>query len=495
MSQALRAPQPVRVLTVSFAIGITAVLIGVGIGMERLEAALLPVLGIVAAVVLPRLSLASWGILLLILSITSRGLVALFGLPPIVSYLHYPAAVVFAVVASARPREAEGRGSRAPTRWLVGLLFMCLFAMVANFSHPMRALIFIVIVGEPLLIMWAISRWGEDRVGLRRLAVVGALLMFLQVPIGVVQALTIGFADPVQGTLVGHGAGAHVLGGLFGLTLFVSVGGLVARRISPPAAAVGICVSVGMILIANAIQVLIAAAFALILVPLFVPMRESDVSQRVSARFGVVLVGLALTLTAATSSLYLAEAMIPGILTRAQKLARVEELPERQLIEFRARVDPGALVIGSGPGTTASRASLLLTPTLLKETSPLAALDLPPTDVGLGISGLSRNPAYGGSAESFASSVVGIIGDLGLLGVAATAWLFVAIWRELGRWRNWLMTTGRAILLMSVILSFIDNWLEYPEFTVPLGMILGLALRPEESQEPPTDASSPFSQR
>ena len=81
------------------------------------------------------------------------------------------------------------------------------------------------------------------------------------------------------------------------------------------------------------------------------------------------------------------------------------------------RSDPLTLVLGSGPGTTASRASLLLIGP--PQGSPLTFLGLEPTELGMALFVASSNPAYGGSVESAASSALGIIGDLGLVGLVA----------------------------------------------------------------------------
>jgi len=88
---------------------------------------------------------------------------------------------------------------------------------------------------------------------------------------------------------------------------------------------------------------------------------------------------------------------------------------------------------------------------------------------------------YGGSVESAASSVLGVAGDLGLVGLAALGLLFVAMWRRAGRSTSWLAPAGRAGLLMVAALSVIDNWLEYPEFAIPFAILIGFVL--SEAQE------------
>ena len=58
------------------------------------------------------------------------------------------------------------------------------------------------------------------------------------------------------------------------------------------------------------------------------------------------------------------------------------------------------------------------------------------------------------------------------------AWgvLLFAIWRRMGKSRSWLAPAARSALLMATALSFVDNWLEYPEFAVPLAVLIGFVV-------------------
>ena len=120
--------------------------------------------------------------------------------------------------------------------------------------------------------IWAIARWGVDDETVRTVGIVAVLLAAIQIPIGVYQGLVYGWSDPVQGTFVGHGAGHHVLGGLFALALFVVIAAVLARRINPSRrSGAGVAVCFGMMLATGSMSVLVIASFAAVLEPLIAP--------------------------------------------------------------------------------------------------------------------------------------------------------------------------------------------------------------------------------
>jgi hypothetical protein len=449
--------------------GLTAaVATGTALGAGYTLGALL-ILVAVAATLTPALTLTQWCILLLVTSVAGRGLVALLGLPTLVGFLHYPVTVAFAAYATHRPGTPV---SRRIGRWLTGLLALLILSMLANGSHPLRAALYLAISGEPLLVLWAVVRWGphihvERKVGLGALA-----LLALQIPLGVWQGMKFGWMDPVQGTVVGSGAGAHILGGLFALGLLVVVGAAMDGRVPWPVSLAAGTVAVGMMIAAGANQVVIAVAMAISVLPLIAWSPSHSRSRRRLLLGGAVL-SVVLALTAL---MIMQRANESDIIGRAEGLSRPDQLPETRLTLERFSKHPLQLVFGDGPGTTASRASILLTPEMLRQSSPLAALRLSPTEEAVRIVSQVR-AHYGGSAESVASGTFGIVGDLGLLGLVGLALILAGVWREAGRSRNQLARAARGALLMSAILSFIDNWLEYPEYAVPLALLLAFALQ------------------
>jgi hypothetical protein len=449
-------------------------LAGWAIGHGNLFLALVPPILIVGIGLFDRLSLAGWCGLVLVLTVVSRAVVAILGLPDVFNFIHYPAALAFAVAAAHRPRHER---SRLPAgRWMTGLLLLTALSSIANSTNPLRGLMFLLILGEPVVVIWAIQRWGVDeateaRVG--RLAFVGLLI---QIPLGVWQGSMGGWYDSVQGTMVGHGAGAHILGGLFALGLFIWLAAIFDGRHSWFTAVVVGGVAFGMMAAAGAVQVIILAAVALPATLLFRARerpfnsgREGVRARWNASRIAITLVLVVLVLTAPSWI----DSIAPGTSSRAADLASPSRLEEVVLAKERAQSNPLQFLLGSGPGTSASRAALLLTPYNTKPGSFLLELPIEPTALALRYSLASKSISAGGSAESAASSILGVIGDLGIVGLLGLVFMFLGMYRASNRLRSWLAPAVAAALVMAFGLSFIDNWLEYPEFSVPLAILIG----------------------
>ena len=122
------------------------------------------------------------------------------GLPEVVDFLHYPVVLLFALAAADRPPRAA---SRAPGRWLVIFFLVVLLSAVAHPDVPTRAVLFLLIAGEPLVVIWAIARWGVDESAVRTVGVVAVLLAAIQIPIGVYQGLVVWMVGPGSGHVGG----------------------------------------------------------------------------------------------------------------------------------------------------------------------------------------------------------------------------------------------------------------------------------------------------
>ena len=466
--------------------GAVAAVIGVATGRDRmLLAVILAGCVLVASVFFTDyLTLFHWCAFLLLGTVLARALVVLMGLPGVLNFAHYPVALGFAWAAANRPR-SDAYKSELPRRWLIGLVLVTAISAGANLVHPFRVLFFLLIVGEPLLVIWSIRRWGPEPESRRKLIYLTVALVLLQVPIAAMQGLTRGWTDPVQGTLMQHGAGAHVLGGLFALVLFISVFAVRDRWIDPVRGLGLAAISVLVMVAAGAMAVLLTSVLALLVASSFATSVGRS-GPSVELRPGGSFVALLFVIPA----ILLAQTMVPAIFERSREFMDLQRFPEADLISDR-RSNLADLTVGSGPGTTASRASILLAPGVYEEGSPLAAVGLPPTEEGLRILRqdlLIIGELAGGSAEKSASTALAILGDLGLAGALATLLLFISIWRDTAFAPSALGGAIRAALLMLLALIFLDNWLEYPEFTVPLALLIGFASA-DNHQDEATDAA------
>jgi hypothetical protein len=433
---------------------------------------------VIALVVWFKLTPAGWCILLILTTLAARGPVAIFDLPGVLNFIHYVVLAGFCLWVLLRP---PNRSSSAPTWWLLSFLLLTLVSLAAGFSHPVRALLFVLIAGEPLFVVWAVHRAAPDSRAVRTVAIVAIALMAVQVPWGLYQGFTLHFGDPVQGTLTTLGAGSHILGALFAICLFVVSAALALKRIGLAAGAALAFVCFGMMLATASAAVTILGTLAAVAAPLLAVRARGVNRGRGSGwalKIGATLIALPLALLALTWI----PRRIGGFEKRLQTLARVEQAPEVLLVERRSK-DPVALIFGSGPGTTSSRASILLA--LPPGNSPIGLVGLPPTPLGIEYAYGTRAP-FGGSAERFASGALGIVGDLGLLGFAWLIAFFASIWRQAGRIVSVTGIAVRGSLLMISALLFLDNWLEYPEFAVPWAILVAFGIRgPAEA-----DASS-----
>ena len=227
---------------------------------------------------------------------------------------------------------------------------------------------------------------------------------------------------------------------------------------------------------AGAVQRILLTVVALPAIALFRPRAQSLTAggEETRTRLGISGIAIASLLVVFVLSVPVWAGFITsGLSSRAADLADPSQREEAILATERLRSNPLQFLLGSGPGTSASRAALLLTPSYQKAGSKLQELPLEPTPLALEYSRKSKSPLFGGSAESAASSILGVIGDLGILGLIGLCFMFFGIHRASKRVNSWLVPAVAAALIMTFGLSFIDNWLEFPEFSIPLAILVG----------------------
>jgi hypothetical protein len=424
---------------------------------------------LVAALMLPAALLVRpsvWAIAIVAIAVAGRAVVVLLGLPPLLAFAHYPASFAFLAAATVHQAQA-GRPVFVPAlRWLGTLCVLAVLGFVIAPTEPARTLVFLAIFGEPLAIIAALQMSPHSDGDARRVVVTLGPLVALQIPIGLWQGLTKGWGDPVVGTFLGHGAGAHVLGALFALTAFIALAAAKARKIPWLLASAVTVVAFGMMAAADAKQVTFAAATALAVGGVLD--RQAGSTKRRGWRVGAVVVAI--------GALVAMGRFAPGTNQRAVGLLKPKQLQLVDEAQHRMRSGTLTFVFGSGPGAGASRASILLTSQEMKDSSPLSLLGLGPTPAAIDYVSRTLAPTLGGSAEAFTSSAMSLLVDLGIVGVAAWLVLFFVVWRRLGRSPSWLAGAARLAVVMTGLLASISVWLEYPEFTVPLAVLIGLAL-------------------
>ena len=148
-----------------------------------------------------------------------------------------------------------------PLRLLVGLTLCALASAALNRSELLRPVVYVLLLGTPFAVVIALvidRPSARDRRWLSRV-LLAALLV--QIPFALAQSTAGKDPDVVQGTLIGAGAGAHVISAI------TMVGAIWVLLTLPRTLAVRLAIAVPLILItflADAKQVLLAAPVMLI---------------------------------------------------------------------------------------------------------------------------------------------------------------------------------------------------------------------------------------
>jgi hypothetical protein len=322
-------------------------------------------------------------------------------------------------------------------------------------SSPVRWLLSYALLGAPFAVVAAILL-APPPPDLRRGLIITALgLAFIQIPIAVVQWTQASHPDEVQGTFVGSAAGAHLAGGVAVVAAVWLLGR--ARTVRQ---ALGAAPLLLVPFLANATLMLFATFAALILSPLS---GRLTVRIRALAVIGSVVV---LVATFVGASQY-ARSAADTLLGERGKSASLNA------VEVELTTSPINFLFGAGPAETVSHSALLTLDPMRDPQSPIAELDLEPSQTLLGLGALEEFPS---SLAHPASSGLGIVGDLGIFGaavyVALVAFLFVSAWR--------LRTADRAGATAALVLFFIlglaFTWWEQSGFTLYVALLVGLAL-------------------
>jgi hypothetical protein len=141
---------------------------------------------------------------------------------------------------------------------------------------------------------------------------------------------------------------------------------------------------------------------------------------------------------------------------------------------------PSGWLLGLGPGNTVSRVALMTPDAQLDATSSVSMLGLKtaPVTRQLIASAQTNWLAKSSSAWSPECSWFGLVGDLGLAGLAVYLWMLRVAWTTAGFKGGWLGSTAKGTLIAMVLLGGVYSWLEEPSFTLLVALTFGLAILP-----------------
>jgi hypothetical protein len=354
---------------------------------------------------------------------------------------------------------------------LVGLLaFAVAASTLANQLDPIRGLVYFLLLGEPFAIICALQFDPPDARDRKILIRLCAALVAIQVPLAYGQALFSGLGDPVQGTLYGSGAGAHVVAAvvIVGAVWYVS---RVSAPLSIPALAL-VASMIGIILISDAKQVTFALPVMIL------------AQRRISTRTVLLALMAFIAIFAVVQVRTLNQGYAVPYIDRALS-GHSGKQAVGKMIWHDATSDFGTFVLGQGPAETVSRAAFETLPAYQNTGSAgsaLRSLGLAPAQTALKaniVAAQAVGQPPGAPLDSFdsgLSSAIGVFGDLGFIGAVAYLGLFGTVFFAVRRATTPESAAAASGLAMLFVLGFILDWWEEPAFTVFLATLTGLAL-------------------
>jgi hypothetical protein len=398
----------------------------------------------------------------------------------IVNFFHFPLALGAALVAATRGKP-HAPLARSIAIVLAALLSVSFFSWLINGGELLRPLLGWLVFSEPLLIIYAVIKTPFSAGKTKLLWKLALLISIAQFPPALWQAASVALGDPVQGTFIGTGAGAHLAGAVALIGTLICV----AKGFSAPTIKTKASWLIGGVLLfivsvlADAKQAIIAFLPALVLVVLAsAPIRLSS-----------ALIGFPILASVVLGSFSYYQPFLMaidwtmigrGALGKAQAFAVIAGKMEGGL---------GGWILGLGPGNSVSRVALM--GIYVKPDSPVYLLGLAPPPVTQELWALTfSNWLFASSSVwSGISSWLGLFGDLGLAGIGLYIFIFWKLWKSLAGHRRWKTTLAKAVMIMAAVLGLMYSWLEEPGFTLLVALLVGLGLVSQQETEAPVHAS------
>lgn len=364
-------------------------------------------------------------------------------------------------------------------RGIAGFAGVIVLSALVNGAPAERLFAGLLLTLEPFLLLAALLLATPDRVGRKFLLGTLVAVCAAQVPFAIVQSLGSTNPDDVKGTLLGTGAGHHVMAGGMIIGLFAA-----AALIKRPILLAGIATVVLLIgVFADAKQVMIPAPIAYVAATVFASRRNFDGRRLVTAVLLTLGFGLVVFTMAPIDSAF-------DMVQRTSDTGGGKPALTRLIVSDLVS-DPLQGAFGFGPGETVSRFGYLTT-LLESEGSPTEAIGLAPGSLTESYDQAVAGAGYiaDSSFSSGQSSLLGIAGDYGFLGLLAAAWMIWTIVDELRRVGTPLSQSAIAAWILVVPLAYIFDWLEQPPFTLLIALVTGLALTETATNEVSEASSS-----
>ena len=418
----------------------------------------------------------AWVSAAVLAAVLSRWFVAIGFVPPVMNFLHFPLALGAAFVAATRgtPRSPVARFIGVGS---VALLFLSFISWAFNGGEFLQPLLNWLVFLEPFLIVYALVRMpcslSQDKFLWKLLLTIS----FVQFPLALWQAITLGLDDFVQGTFVDMGNGAHVVGAVTLIGILVCA----AKGLSATALKRRLTWLLGGVLLfivpvlADAKQVIVAFLPALMLImSIFMQLRWT--------RFVIAFSIFASGVLGILSYYQPLQVLTNWPLISSGILGKVEA---SAIVVSKISDNPGGWLFGLGPANSVSRVALMGMEDYIKPNSPVSILGLSAAPTTHEIMAMtSSNWLFASSSVwSGASSWLGLVGDLGLAGLGLYLWMSWKLWQHLKGRHNWKVGVAKAVLVMAGILGAVYSWLEEPGFMLSAALVIGLGLVASEEKD------------
>lgn len=429
--------------------------------------------------------------LALIASTLSRCLVAL-GAPGIIDFVHIP--LVLAAVGVVTPEIRRTLATRKACFWISILFLDAVMAWVASGGELVRPIVGWVLMVEPILLAVAVvavlvtAPAPARAVAIRRIEDLVILIALVQLPFAFVQAVQSGVGDHIQGTFIGLGSGAHIAGAV----TFVGAIALCARAMRERArVGLSFALIAALLLtsiVADAKQVEIAAVPAILVLVFFsdVLTRQPAVVRKVAA-IGVLALAVGTVWIFAATYRPLNQ---PG---GSQTIEQGErgKVVAFDLITEDMDTRPETLFVGLGAGNTVGKLATLTVGAGVKSNSPVAFLHLSQAQITAETLRLDKRNYVSASSSVWSglSSVLGLFGDFGLVGIFAYAAAWWALLRPGARSRGPDRAVALSLATFAGLLGVFHIWLEEPNFMLPAAALFATAVAASIAGRQNDDAS------
>lgn len=403
---------------------------------------------------------AAWVAAALVAALTFKGLVSLGLLTGVATFFDIPLAWGAFFVALMKRRELSPLATTM-LRWVIALAATVFLAWLFHPAEPARAILYLLLIGEPFVLVTALL---IDPPTMRMQRILMGLLIALalvQVPIAAYQFVSLGPGDPVQGTLVGAGAGAHVISAIAVLAaIWIYLDARTSFGLRVLAAASLLTIP----FLADAKQVI----FALPAIVLGV--------GSLSWRRRFLIVGLSVALLAGLLLFVPAGGTAGNFIERAVT-GESGKLIATSIVWDEISKEPSTLAFGLGPAKTVSRAAFMTTEDFLKADSPLRVFRMEPASLAEQVNARAVSGSGGGTSfNSGLSSALGVLGDVGLVGLGVYLGMLLTLAGALRKLRTPGGSAALAGLVLFAVLGAVFDWWEQPPFTLFVAALAGLAL-------------------